>query len=171
LLVLTDALNLTSNRSPRQNRVFIEEYAPSGLVNNRCATPATVVRLIIVQRHGQAVGHEIGAGSAATGTPVGVSGGTGWLTSRHGARLGHHSDCPAVEAAARFALAWAGMITALVSGAFLGFSCGLAPGPMLALVLAQTLRHGPREGCKIALTPLVTDAPIITVALAATGFT
>lgn len=37
---------------------------------------------------------------------------------------------------------------------------------MLALVLAQTLRHGPREGCKIALTPLVTDAPIILVAMA-----
>jgi threonine/homoserine/homoserine lactone efflux protein len=36
---------------------------------------------------------------------------------------------------------------------------------LLALLLAQTLRHGPREGCKIALTPLVTDAPIIVVAL------
>jgi threonine/homoserine/homoserine lactone efflux protein len=57
------------------------------------------------------------------------------------------------------------MITALASGAFLGLSCGLAPGPLLALVLAQTLRHGPREGCKIALTPLVTDAPIIAMAL------
>ena len=57
------------------------------------------------------------------------------------------------------------MITALASGAFLGLSCGLAPGPMLAQVLAQTLRHGSREGCKIALTPLVTDAPIIVVAL------
>jgi threonine/homoserine/homoserine lactone efflux protein len=57
------------------------------------------------------------------------------------------------------------MITALASGAFLGLSCGLAPGPLLALLLAQTLRHGPREGCKIALTPLVTDAPIIIVAL------
>jgi len=39
------------------------------------------------------------------------------------------------------------------------------PRPLLALVLAQTLRHGAREGCKIALTPLVTDAPIIIVAL------
>lgn len=37
---------------------------------------------------------------------------------------------------------------------------------MLALVLAQTLRHGSREGCKIALTPLLTDAPIILMALA-----
>jgi threonine/homoserine/homoserine lactone efflux protein len=57
------------------------------------------------------------------------------------------------------------MIAAFASGAILGLSCGLAPGPLLALVLAQTLRHGPREGCKIALTPLVTDAPIILVAL------
>ena len=37
---------------------------------------------------------------------------------------------------------------------------------MLALVLAQTLRHGSREGCKIALTPLLTDPPIILVTLA-----
>jgi len=57
------------------------------------------------------------------------------------------------------------MITALASGAFLGLSCGLAPGPLLALLLVQTMRHGPREGCKIALTPLMTDAPIIVVAL------
>ncbi len=87
------------------------------------------------------------------------------MTRRHGARQGHQGDCPAVEAATRSALAWAGMITALATGAFLGLSCGLAPGPLLALLLAQTLRHGPREGCKIALTRLVTDAPIILVAL------
>jgi threonine/homoserine/homoserine lactone efflux protein len=58
------------------------------------------------------------------------------------------------------------MWTALASGLVLGLSAGLAPGPMLALVLAQTLRYGPREGCKIALIPLLTDAPIILVALA-----
>lgn len=56
-------------------------------------------------------------------------------------------------------------MTTLASGAFLGLSCGLAPGPLLALLLAQTLRHGPREGCKIALAPLITDAPIIFVTL------
>jgi len=54
---------------------------------------------------------------------------------------------------------------ALASGVLLGLSAGLSPGPMLALVLAQTLRHGPREGCKVALTPLVTDPPIIFVTL------
>jgi threonine/homoserine/homoserine lactone efflux protein len=58
------------------------------------------------------------------------------------------------------------MFMALATGALLGISAGLSPGPMLALVLAQTLRHGSREGCKIALTPLATDAPIILVALA-----
>lgn len=57
------------------------------------------------------------------------------------------------------------MITALASGALLGLSCGLAPGPLLALVVAQTLRHGAREGCKVALSPLITDAPIIVAAL------
>jgi threonine/homoserine/homoserine lactone efflux protein len=57
------------------------------------------------------------------------------------------------------------MTTALASGILLGLSCGLAPGPLMTLVLAQSLRHGAREGCKIALVPLLTDAPIILVAL------
>ena len=61
------------------------------------------------------------------------------------------------------------MMKALASGVLPGFAAGLAPGPMLALVLAQTLGHGPREGCKVALMPLVTDAPIIVVALALTA--
>jgi threonine/homoserine/homoserine lactone efflux protein len=45
-------------------------------------------------------------------------------------------------------------------------SAGLTPGPLLTLVLAQTLRHGPGEGCRIALAPLLTDLPIILLALA-----
>lgn len=56
-------------------------------------------------------------------------------------------------------------MTALATGVLLGLSAGLAPGPLLALVLAQTLRYGAREGCKIALTPLMTDMPIILVTL------
>ncbi len=57
------------------------------------------------------------------------------------------------------------MLTALVSGVLLGLSAGLTPGPMLALVLAQSLRHGSREGCKVALTPLITDPPIIAIVM------
>ena len=53
------------------------------------------------------------------------------------------------------------MMMALATGVLLGLSAGLAPGPLLALVLAQSLRHGAREGCKVAVTPLLTDAPII----------
>ena len=61
------------------------------------------------------------------------------------------------------------MLTALSSGILLGLSCGLVPGPLLALVLMQTMQHGAREGCKVALVPLITDAPIILVALVLAG--
>ncbi|HOW67634.1 MAG TPA: LysE family translocator [Candidatus Paceibacterota bacterium] len=53
----------------------------------------------------------------------------------------------------------------VVSATLLGLSAGLSPGPLMALVLSQTLRHGTREGCKTALAPLITDAPIILCAL------
>jgi threonine/homoserine/homoserine lactone efflux protein len=58
------------------------------------------------------------------------------------------------------------MLSTLASGVLLGLSAGLVPGPMLALVLTQSLRHGAREGCKVALVPLLTDAPIIVLTLA-----
>jgi threonine/homoserine/homoserine lactone efflux protein len=41
---------------------------------------------------------------------------------------------------------------------------------MLTLVLAQSLRHGSAEGCKIALVPLITDLPIICLALALAAY-
>lgn len=56
------------------------------------------------------------------------------------------------------------MITFLSAGALLGLSAGFSPGPLFALVLTQTLQHGIKEGCKVALAPLVTDLPLIIVA-------
>lgn len=53
----------------------------------------------------------------------------------------------------------------LCYGLLLGVSSGCAPGPLMALVLTQTLRYGVREGVKVALSPLFTDAPIITAAI------
>lgn len=57
------------------------------------------------------------------------------------------------------------MLTALTSGLLLGLVAGLAPGPLMALTLSQSLRHGPREGCKVALAPLLTDPPVILLAV------
>lgn len=57
------------------------------------------------------------------------------------------------------------MLYALSIGTVLGLSAGLAPGPLLTLVVTQTLRHGVKEGIKVAAAPLVTDLPIVLVSL------
>ena len=51
----------------------------------------------------------------------------------------------------------------------LGFYAGFVPGPTLTLVLSETLRHGTRAGFQIALSPLITDIPIVVVALLLVG--
>ncbi len=62
-----------------------------------------------------------------------------------------------------------GPATAALTGAALGLSAGLSPGPLLALVIVQTLRYSVREGAKVAASPLLTDAPIVLTALALTA--
>ncbi|HOF39984.1 MAG TPA: LysE family translocator [Candidatus Hydrogenedentes bacterium] len=59
------------------------------------------------------------------------------------------------------------MIAAFVTGIVLGLPAGLSPGPFFALVVAQSLRHGAREGIKVALAPLLTDAPIVLISVLA----
>lgn len=54
---------------------------------------------------------------------------------------------------------------AFVSGAVLGLSAGWSLGPLLTLVLTETLRSGIGAGIRIAAAPLITDIPIILVAL------
>ncbi len=53
------------------------------------------------------------------------------------------------------------MFTFLGMGVLLGLSAGLAPGPLLTLVISQTVQYDVRAGVKVALAPLVTDLPII----------
>ena len=53
----------------------------------------------------------------------------------------------------------------LLTGVLLGLSSGLAPGPLLALVASETLRHGVRAGVRVALAPLITDLPIILITI------
>ena len=51
-------------------------------------------------------------------------------------------------------------------GILLGLSAGLAPGPLLTLVISETLRHNIRAGIRVALSPIFTDLPIIILSLA-----
>ncbi len=56
-------------------------------------------------------------------------------------------------------------LSSLAAGIVLGLSAGFAPGPLLTLVITQTLRHNMREGVKVAMAPLITDVPIILATL------
>lgn len=53
----------------------------------------------------------------------------------------------------------------LVSGILMGVSAGFAPGPLLALIISETLSHGVKEGIKVAIAPIFTDLPIVLLAL------
>lgn len=53
----------------------------------------------------------------------------------------------------------------LLLGLSLGFSAGLSPGPLLTLVVTRSLARGFWSGLRVALSPLITDAPIIVLTL------
>lgn len=53
----------------------------------------------------------------------------------------------------------------LVSGSLFGFAAGVSPGPLLALVITETLMHSRKEGILVAIAPVVTDVPIIAVTM------
>ncbi len=50
-------------------------------------------------------------------------------------------------------------------GIVLGLSAGISPGPLLTLVISETLRHDVRSGVRVALSPIFTDLPIILLTL------
>jgi threonine/homoserine/homoserine lactone efflux protein len=53
------------------------------------------------------------------------------------------------------------LIFYLSSGLFLGIIAGISPGPLLPLVVSETLKFGHKEGIKLSLAPLITDLPIV----------
>jgi threonine/homoserine/homoserine lactone efflux protein len=57
------------------------------------------------------------------------------------------------------------MIHFLTMGLVLGLSAGLAPGPLLTLVVSETLRCNAGAGIRVALAPLISDLPIIFVSV------
>lgn len=57
------------------------------------------------------------------------------------------------------------MIHFLTIGTVLGLSAGFAPGPLLTLVISETLQHDIKSGVKVSLAPIITDLPIIILTL------
>jgi threonine/homoserine/homoserine lactone efflux protein len=57
-------------------------------------------------------------------------------------------------------------VTELVAGLSLGLGAGLSPGPLLTLVVTTTLERGFAAGSRVAIAPLLTDAPIIALTVA-----
>jgi len=53
----------------------------------------------------------------------------------------------------------------LFLGAVLGLVQGLSPGPLVTLVISETLKFGRGEGFKVAVSPLITDSTVVVLAL------
>jgi threonine/homoserine/homoserine lactone efflux protein len=53
----------------------------------------------------------------------------------------------------------------LLSGAVLGLAAGISPGPLMTLVVSETLRQNRKAGMAIAISPLLTDIPIVTASV------
>jgi threonine/homoserine/homoserine lactone efflux protein len=53
----------------------------------------------------------------------------------------------------------------IISGIVFGLGGGLTPGPLMTLVITETLKHGTREGLKVAMAPLITDFPVVLLSI------
>lgn len=53
----------------------------------------------------------------------------------------------------------------IISGIVFGLGGGLTPGPLMTLVITETLKHGTKEGLKVAMAPLITDLPVVLVSI------
>jgi len=53
------------------------------------------------------------------------------------------------------------LIEFLALGSLLGLAAGTSPGPLLAVTISETLQYGKWEGIKVAVSPLITDLPIV----------
>ena len=53
----------------------------------------------------------------------------------------------------------------LAIGVVLGLAAGVAPGPLLALVIGAALERGFQAGARVAAAPLLSDAPIVVLSV------
>ncbi|MFC2136683.1 LysE family translocator [Bacteroidota bacterium] len=57
------------------------------------------------------------------------------------------------------------LLSFLLSGVLFGTVAGISPGPLLTLIISETIKHNKKEGIKVAIAPLITDLPIILISL------
>ena len=57
------------------------------------------------------------------------------------------------------------MLLFIIPALTLGLSAGFTPGPLSTLTIVQTLKHNIKEGIKVAISPLITDAPIVALSI------
>lgn len=60
-----------------------------------------------------------------------------------------------------FTLTMIGPYSYALSGIVFGLVAGISPGPLLTLVISETLRHDWKEGVRVAVVPFITDAPLV----------
>ncbi len=53
----------------------------------------------------------------------------------------------------------------MISGVTFGLLAGISPGPLLTLVVSETLRYGRKAGVVVACAPLLTDIPIVIISI------
>ena len=53
------------------------------------------------------------------------------------------------------------MAESLLFGIVVGLAAGLSPGPLITLVVSETLKNGTKEGIEVAISPLISESPII----------
>ncbi len=52
-----------------------------------------------------------------------------------------------------------------MTGALFGLTAGMSPGPLMTLIIAESLRGGWPAGCRVSMAPLITDTVLVTLAL------
>ena len=57
------------------------------------------------------------------------------------------------------------MTAYIILGITMGLTAGLSPGPLLMLLISETIKHNRRAGVLVACAPLITDLPIVLISI------
>ena len=53
----------------------------------------------------------------------------------------------------------------IITGFIFGVSAGLSPGPLMALLISETLQGHRKNGILVSVSPIITDVPILLISL------